>query len=37
MFEEPERSLLRTGSAQVGLATATVVAPAIGESPTREE
>ena len=29
MFEEPERSLLRTSIAQVGLAKATVVAPAI--------
>ena len=29
MFEEPERSLLRTGIARVGLAKATVVAPAI--------
>jgi hypothetical protein len=29
MFEEPERSLLRTRIARVGLAKATVVAPAI--------
>src|SRR5438309_2144308 len=29
MFEEPERSLLRTSIARVGLAKATVVAPAI--------
>ena len=29
MFEEPEQSLLRTGIARVGLAKATVVAPAI--------